>query len=325
MDGFGTSFSFLGSPRALVWRLWETSVNRGKTHQTISVSSLRVLRARPFLLFSSIQDGPNLDFGKQAVLEHPDLLHADEFQQGQERDRNLGPTRRVLEKIEKRDRSLSSHSAHDKLDFVRDGVAFLENLTKVFPLLFDLFEHFLEGINQIENPDFRFKQRARIFERRFFRYPDDQPFLQQLPVMKLECRVLELFILDQLPDQIPARIFFFGLFIRGLLVDRKEISALDVDQIRRHHDKLSGNLKVQHPKCFQILEVMAGNPFDRNIVNIDLILPDQVEQEIERPFEDFQLHLVIILHQSEIRNATISRSGLTFFGLRRLRKLSSAL
>jgi len=58
------------------------------------------LGARPFLLFSSIHC-PNLDFGKQAVLEHPDLLHTDEFQQGQECDRNLGPTRRILEKIEK--------------------------------------------------------------------------------------------------------------------------------------------------------------------------------------------------------------------------------
>jgi hypothetical protein len=101
MDGFGTSFSFLGSPWALVWRLWETSMRSVRTHQIISVSSLRVLRARRFLLFCSIQNGPNLDFGKQAVLKHPDLLHTDEFQQGQECDRYLGPTRRVLEKIVK--------------------------------------------------------------------------------------------------------------------------------------------------------------------------------------------------------------------------------
>jgi hypothetical protein len=65
-----------------------------------SSNYLRVLRARPFPAFSSIHS-PNLDFGKQAVLKHPDLLHTDEFQQGQECDRYLGPTRRVLEKIVK--------------------------------------------------------------------------------------------------------------------------------------------------------------------------------------------------------------------------------
>jgi hypothetical protein len=97
MDGLGTSYSSGQSVGVGVWRLWETSLKRVRTHQIIS----RVLRARPFPAVSLIQDSPDLDFGKQPLLEHPDLLHTDEFQQGQECDRNLCPTRRVLEKVEK--------------------------------------------------------------------------------------------------------------------------------------------------------------------------------------------------------------------------------
>jgi hypothetical protein len=123
MEGFGTLFGFLLGPWALVRRVRVSDqiirmVNpsdlsaMAQNHpysatpellQLLSsaLGALRALRAKPFVFLSSIQDSPNLDFGKQAVLEDPDLFHPDEFQQGQECDRNLGPTRRVLEKIEK--------------------------------------------------------------------------------------------------------------------------------------------------------------------------------------------------------------------------------
>src|ERR1700730_10587625 len=127
--------------------------------------------------------------------------------------------------------------------------------------------------------------------------------------MQLKGGILELLILDQLSDQIPARILFLCFFIRWLLVDRQEIAALDVNEVRRHDDELSGDLKVQHPKSFEILKILAGDAFDRNIVNIDLVLLDQVEQQVERTFENFQLHFVIAFHQSEVRNVMITGSG----------------
>src|ERR1700674_5235682 len=99
--------------------------------------------------------------------------------------------------------------------------------------------------------------------------------------MQLKRGILEFLVLNQLSDQIPARILFLCLFVRRLLVDRQEISAFDVDQVRCHDDELSGDLKVQHPKGFQILKILAGDSFNRNIVDINLILLDKIEQQVE--------------------------------------------
>jgi len=38
----------------------------------------------------------------------------------------------------------------------------------------------------------------------------------------------------------------------------------------------------------QVLEVLLGNSRDRDIVNIDLLLPDHVEQKIKGPFVEWQ-------------------------------------
>src|ERR1700751_6141186 len=82
-------------------------------------------------------------------------------------------------------------------------------------------------------------------------------------------------------------------------MDGQKIAALDINQVRRHHDKFSGDLKVKHPKSIEILKVLAGDSFDRNVVDVDLILPDKIEQEIKRSLEDIELNFVISLHQSE--------------------------
>src|ERR1700722_10864491 len=126
----------------------------------------------------SIQYPADFDFGEWPVLKDLDLAHSDKLQQRQKSDRNFGATRSCLEKIEKRDRFFARNNPHDKVNFVRDGVAFLKNLTKIFAFLFDFLQHLLECVNQIEDSDFRFEQRARILELRLLRDPNDEPFLQ---------------------------------------------------------------------------------------------------------------------------------------------------
>ena len=70
----------------------------------------------------------------------------------------------VAKRSKKATDSLPETRPHDKVNFVRDGEAFFKNLTKIFALQLDFFKHLLECADQIEDSDFRFKQRAGILE-----------------------------------------------------------------------------------------------------------------------------------------------------------------
>src|SRR5258708_23159500 len=106
--------------------------------------------------------------------------------------------------------------------------------------------------------------------------------------MQLLRRFLELCVFDQLADQAPARIVLFGVFLRRLLIERKQATALEINEISRHHDELARDIDLQLLESLKVLEVLARDPFDRNIVNVDLVSLDQVKQEIERSFKNLE-------------------------------------
>ena len=122
------------------------------------------------------------------------------------------------------------------------------------------------------------------------------PLLFQRARVQLRRRFLEFLVFDQLPNQVPARIVLRRIFVRRLLIDRQEAAALQVNQIRRHDDELARDVDVQLLEGLEIFEVLAGDPFERDFVNVDLVLLDQVKQQIERTFENLELDLVISFH-----------------------------
>src|SRR5262249_53960333 len=75
-------------------------------------------------------------------------------------------------------------------------------------------------------------------------------------------------------------------------------AAFQVNEVCCHHDKFAGNLDVQLFERLKILKVLAGDAFERDIVNVDLILFDKIKKQIERAFENLELDLVIGFHVS---------------------------
>src|SRR5437899_13053557 len=88
---------------------------------------------------------------------------------------------------------------------------------------------------------------------------------------------------------------FVGIFFRRLLIGRKESAAFQINEICRHHDKFPSDVDVQFLESLKIFEVLAGNTFERNVDNIDLIAFDQVKEQIEWTFEDLELDLLMAL------------------------------
>ena len=82
------------------------------------------------------------------------------------------------------------------------------------------------------------------------------------------------------------------------MVNWQEAAAFQVNKVGRHHDKFAGQLDVQLFERLEILQVLTGDAFERDIVNVDLILFDEIKKEIERPFENLELDLVIGFHVS---------------------------
>jgi len=103
-----------------------------------------------------------------------------------------------------------------------------------------------------------------------------------------------------------------GLVIGGLLGDRQQTPALDVNQVGRHHHKFPGDIKVQDLEDLEVLKVLLRDPLNRDVVNVNFVLFDQIEQQIERPFKDLELHLVFVLHGNRRAYASLGALGQFF-------------
>ncbi len=100
---------------------------------------------------------------------------------------------------------------------------------------------------------------------------------------------LELLMFEQPPDQRIARVFRVRIVGLRRVGARQQHPALDVNQRRGHHQELAGDVEVELLHQAEVREVLLGDQRDRDVVDVDLILLDQVDEQIERAFERLQL------------------------------------
>ena len=60
---------------------------------------------------------------------------------------------------------------------------------------------------------------------------------------------------------------------------------LQVDERRGHHQEFAGDIEVQLLHELDHVEVLRGDERDRNVVDVDLVLLDEVQQQIQRSLE----------------------------------------
>ena len=116
---------------------------------------------------------------------------------------------------------------------------------------------------------------------------------------------LEFLVLEQPPDQRIARIFLVVGIAGGGLGPRQQHPALDVDQRRRHHQELAGDVEVELLHQVEVLEVLLGDQRDRDVVDVHLVLLDQMNEQIERALERLHLDLDVV----ELRLETPRSAG----------------
>src|SRR5436190_2187676 len=244
---------------------------------------------------SSLGRGRDFDLVENSFLQRPHLPEADQFQKSQKRHHHFYARCDRTEQIGKTQRLTGSDPSQDKVNFLRDAEAFAKNLLHILPS-FDPLDHGLKGINQLENSNLA--QSKRFICRTPGCLARENPLLLKFTLMQFRGCVLEFFVFDQLSDQIPARVVFIGVFFRWLLVGGQQAAAFQVNKVCRHDDEFARDLDVQFLESLEIFEVLAGNAFQRDVVNVDLIALGQIKQQIERALENFEPDFVIALHES---------------------------
>jgi hypothetical protein len=142
-------------------------------------------------------------------------------------------------------------------------------------------------------------------------------------------------VLQQTAHQRVARVFRFAFHARRGLRPRQQHLRLDVDEGGRHDDELAGDVEVQLLHHLESLEILLRDERDRDVVDADLVLLDEVQQQIERALERLQLDrervrrrfevLVRFGHRYEIFIASRTRSMVCAATLRARREPSKRM
>ena len=82
------------------------------------------------------------------------------------------------------------------------------------------------------------------------------------------------------PQFLP-RIFFRQELIE-LRIARQQHARLDVDERGRHVDELRAQFDIHLRGLLHVFQILLRDPSDGDVVNVDLLLPDQVQQQVQR-------------------------------------------
>src|SRR5207249_3763924 len=100
---------------------------------------------------------------------------------------------------------------------------------------------------------------------------------------------LELLMLEQPADQRVARVFFLAFDTCRRLGTRQQQFRFDVDQGRGHHQELACDIEIQLLHQVNRVEILRRDERNGNVVDVHLVFPDEVKQQIERPREVIEL------------------------------------
>lgn len=236
----------------------------------------------------------HLDLAEDAFLPHPEIIQLHQLEHGEEGDDHLVFGGRAFEEGGEGHRTARRDEAEEVIDLVAHGVLIIDDLTETFVV--EAVEDVLEGADEVEDAEPVVERTLFVARRNDLVGPvREMILLPGLPLAEFAGGFLEFLVLDELPDQVPARILLVGVLLGRLDVLGQHHPALDVAEIRGHHEELAGEPDVEQLEGVQIGHVLLRDPLDRDVVDVDLLLLDEVEEQVHRSLEDVEFDLVGIL------------------------------
>src|SRR5690606_42157640 len=101
--------------------------------------------------------------------------------------------------------------------------------------------------------------------------------------------------LEELVDEFPAGVegVVVAAFGDGGLAAGEEHAAFDLHEGGGHDEELAGDVEVELLERVEHVDVLAGDRFDGDVVDIQLVLFDEKEEEVEQALKDRQLDAII--------------------------------
>jgi hypothetical protein len=217
-----------------------------------------------------------------------------------------------FEQRHKTDGLLPFQRFQNRIHTIANGQVIRNNLDELLPGI--AIENTLQGIHQIEQPHIveQLVVALRFVFGRTRRAGIDLPPHAFLRV-ELSCRLFECLVFEQTPDEFLAGIRPF-LFILCSFIDRQQHPGFDLEQRRRHDEKLTGHAQIQLLHGLDIDQILLRDHGDGNVVDIDLVLLDQVNEQIERPLEVLDTNLIGQFGLFSAVELVIHKRGYTSFG-----------
>jgi len=156
-------------------------------------------------------------------------------------------------------------------------------------------QHVAPGVAQLA--------RGHVRKARLHRLLDHHPRAQEVAPEQRQCiqprgGELHLLVLEQAPHQLGARVFRLGAF--GAAAHRQQHARLDLDQHCRHQQVLGGELEIALADLLDVGQVLARHVGERDVEDVEVLAPDQVEQQVQRSLEGFEKDLERIGRDVEV-------------------------
>src|SRR5215471_3468728 len=228
---------------------------------------------------------PDRDFTEQPLLTDLNCLQAHEFEQSQEHayqrlsgfyphQELLQPNGAIFER--KAAVQVVNHLPH------RYGLLVdIEHGTRPYSL-----QHLLKRLDQVDDVGGEFGFGTFGLDEFLQRRIGQQRFFDLLLLQKHLRRGFELLMLQQAVDQFGPRIIL--LLCACHRIARQEHLRFDMYQHGGHVDELGRNVHVEFANLLDIREILRGDLRNRDVVDIDVLLADEIEQQIQRSLVDIR-------------------------------------
>lgn len=239
------------------------------------------------------------DTSEEVVLADDELVEFHEFEHGEEGDDDFGFGGCGLEEVIEGEGLSWEETGEEEFDFIGDGEAVVDDIAEVVRF-FEAFKDVLEGTDEVEDGDFGEGGWCFGWASGGIGLVGEAAFLFEFADGEEAGGVFEFFVFDELADEFPAGIVFVGVFFGRLFGAGEEGSGFEVHEVRGHDDKFGGEVDVEEFKGVDVVEVLLGDALDGDGVDIEFVLFDEVEEEVEGAFEDFEADFVIDGFQGEV-------------------------
>ncbi len=118
-------------------------------------------------------------------------------------------------------------------------------------------------------------------------------------------RLFHALVFEQSPHQLGPRIFCFGAGDCRRLGQQQ--ARLDLDQHRGHQQILGREFQLRAPHHLDVAQVLPRQFRHRNVENVDVLPADEIEQQVQRPFERIEENLERVRRNVQVERQVVER------------------